>query len=286
MSFSFDSEFLKKLELLKLTARRALAKAGEGEKASHKKGASLDFIDFRNYSPGDEPRYVDWNIYARHGKLYIKEFAKEEAISVNIVLDNSPSMDFGVPRKLDYAKKIAAILAYSILLSRDKVAMHILSAPNFIEYTSESEIERICKFLEGVGASDFTFESAFERLNVKSNSVWLVISDFWEFDAVKEKLKIIPAKNSDVGLIHILSPEELSPNLQGKFRLIGVEGGERVDRFIGEAELNDYKRILDQHIESCKSFALLHNMNYVFASTDTDIETFALVYLRKAGILR
>ena len=119
----FDSAFLKKLELLSIISKRIRAGQTKGERKSIKRGHSLEFADYRNYSLGDDLRYLDWNVYGRLDKLFIKLFAEEEDLHVHILIDSSKSMEFGNPTKLDYAKKVSAALGYIGLANYDAVGV-------------------------------------------------------------------------------------------------------------------------------------------------------------------
>src|SRR5437867_10662565 len=109
---AFDAGFLKTLEALNLLARRTLTGDDRAERPTPRRGASLEFADYRRYAPGDEIRYIDWNVYARHGSLFVKEFTAEENVHVTIVLDTSASMAFGRASKFEAARELAAALGY------------------------------------------------------------------------------------------------------------------------------------------------------------------------------
>ncbi|HZW06808.1 MAG TPA: DUF58 domain-containing protein, partial [Phycisphaerales bacterium] len=115
----FDADFLKRLEWLSLIARQLVQGRRQALRPSIKKGASIEFKDFREYSPGDDPRSVDWMAYARLGHLYIKLFRQEEELDLWVLLDRSRSMDFGDPNKFDHARRIAAAFAYIGMATMD-----------------------------------------------------------------------------------------------------------------------------------------------------------------------
>ena len=104
----FDEDFLARLDALKLLAARAAGGRLEGSRIGSERGGHIEFKDFRKYAPGDEIRYVDWNVYARIGRLFIKEFAREEESDVALLVDASASMAHGSPSKFTFARRIAA----------------------------------------------------------------------------------------------------------------------------------------------------------------------------------
>ena len=123
----FDAEFLRKLERLELLANKIFRGLIRGEHATPRRGRGIEFADFRRYRPGDDLRYIDWNIFARLDRLFLKLYASEEDLTLHVLLDVSASMDFGTPRKFDYARKLAAALAYIGLHSSDRVAIGVFA---------------------------------------------------------------------------------------------------------------------------------------------------------------
>src|SRR3990172_8399336 len=119
-------DFLRKIERLSLVAKRLFPGTLRGERRSTKRGASVEFADYRNYTTGDDFRRVDWNVYARLEKLFLKLFVEEEDLHVYVLLDVSRSMEFGSPSKLLYGKRIAAALSYIALCNLDRVGLAAL----------------------------------------------------------------------------------------------------------------------------------------------------------------
>src|ERR1700720_3088650 len=118
-----DPEFLARLEQLELVSRKIFLGRLKGERRSKRKGQSVEFADYRNYVVGDDLRFLDWNLFARLDKLFIRLFMEEEDLHFYVLLDNSLSMDFGNPTKLLYAKQLAAALAFIGLVNMDRVVI-------------------------------------------------------------------------------------------------------------------------------------------------------------------
>src|SRR6058998_335217 len=118
-----DPVFLARLEQLELVSRKIFVGVMKGERRSKRKGQSVEFADYRNYVKGDDLRHLDWNLYARLDKLFIRLFMEEEDLHVYILIDNSLSMDFGTPSKLHYARQVAAALAFIGLVNMDRVVI-------------------------------------------------------------------------------------------------------------------------------------------------------------------
>ena len=122
-------DFLRKIEMLSLVAKRLYPGQMRGDRRSTKRGSSVEFADYRNYTIGDDFRRVDWNVYARLEKLFLKLFVEEEDLHVYVLIDASSSMGFGDPAKLLYSKRIAAALSYIALSNLDRVGLSSLSGP-------------------------------------------------------------------------------------------------------------------------------------------------------------
>src|SRR5215204_7480438 len=116
-----EPKFLHRLEQLELVSRKIFSGRMKGERLSKRKGQSVEFADFRNYSVGDDLRFLDWNLFARLDKLFLRLFLEEEDLHVYLLIDNSLSMEFGSPTKLHYAKQVAAALGFIGLTNMDRV---------------------------------------------------------------------------------------------------------------------------------------------------------------------
>src|SRR5438477_5608768 len=118
-----DPQFLARLEQLELVSRKIFLGRMKGERRSRKKGQSVEFADYRNYVVGDDLRHLDWNLFGRLDKLFIRLFMEEEDLHFYVLIDNSLSMDFGNPTKLQYAKQVAAALGFIGLVNMDRVVV-------------------------------------------------------------------------------------------------------------------------------------------------------------------
>src|SRR5580704_5860353 len=118
-----DPQFLARLEQLELVSRKIFMGRMKGERRSKRKGQSVEFADYRNYVVGDDLRFLDWNLFARLDRLFIRLFMEEEDLHFYVLIDNSLSMDFGTPTKLHYAKQVAAALGFVGLVNLDRVVV-------------------------------------------------------------------------------------------------------------------------------------------------------------------
>src|SRR5437763_12851122 len=115
-----EPEFLRKLEQLSIVSKKVFTGQLKGERRSAKRGTSVEFADYRNYTLGDDLRYMDWNTFARLEKLFLKLFIEEEDLHVYTLIDGSQSMAWGAPSKFDYGRKLVAALGYIGLTNFDR----------------------------------------------------------------------------------------------------------------------------------------------------------------------
>src|SRR5438128_8685396 len=179
-----DPQFLARLEQLELVSRKIFLGRMKGERRSKKKGQSVEFADYRNYVVGDDLRFLDWNLYARLDRLFIRLFMEEEDLHVYVLLDNSLSMDFGAPTKLHYAKQVAAALGFIGLVNMDRVVMEafndrlIQSLPAVRGRRSLWRVMDFLQKIEPAGPSDL--KTALRNFSIKCSGKGIVIllSDF------------------------------------------------------------------------------------------------------------
>ena len=147
----FDSDFLTKLEYLSLISRRVFRGSLLAQKRTMQRGGGVEFSDHREYTPGDDFRYLDWNIYARHGDLLLKRFQEEEDLHVYLFLDSSLSMGYGTPQKFDLARQVTAALAYIALADLDRISVIAYADQIFDSFPltrGKARILSLLKFLE------------------------------------------------------------------------------------------------------------------------------------------
>src|SRR5439155_10370459 len=157
-----DGRFLAKLEQLELVSRKIFLGLMKGERRSKRKGQSVEFADYRNYVKGDDLRFLDWNLYARLDRLFIRLFMEEEDLHLYVLVDNSLSMDFGNPSKLHYARQVAAALGFIGLVNLDRVVVQAFNdqiVQSLPPVRGRRSMWRLMEFLQGIeaaGPSDLT----------------------------------------------------------------------------------------------------------------------------------
>jgi uncharacterized protein (DUF58 family) len=284
-------ELLSRLDRLELVSRKIFRGRMKGERRSKRKGQSVEFADFRNYVPGDDLRFIDWNLYARLDRLYLKLFLEEEDLHFYALIDHSRSMDFGDPSKLWVAKQIAAALAYIGLCRGDRVKVQGLSQNSVLSpgLRGRSSLPRLIQCLEGIQAGDTgSLESAVKRFCMQNTSkgIVVVITDLMDKSGYEAALRMLVARELDIYLIHLLSPEELNPEVQGDLKLIDSEDGDQRDISVSPGLLRRYQATLRAFIEQAKTYCNRRSICYVPARSDAAVDILIHQYLRQRGLVR
>jgi len=288
----FDPDFMRKLERLTLVARKAFPGVMKGEKRSPKRGSSVEFADFREYTPGDDFRYVDWNVYGRLDKLFLKMFVEEEDLHFYVLLDASESMTFGEPRKIDYARRIAAALGYIALTNLDRVAMYSFSRSldrPFRMSRGRQSAGRLFAYLEGIEAGGQTsLNAALGRFAAQTRrpGIVAVISDFLDPAGYEAGLTALIGRNYEVNVIHVLDEQELHPELAGDLRLLDAETGETREVTISGSLMSRYERNLEAFCSGLQGYCAARAIGYVRTSTAFPFEELVLYYLRRGKLLK
>ena len=282
-----EPEFLKKLERLRLVAKRLAWSAAKGEHPSVRRGFSLEFSDYRKYQAGDDLRYVDWNIYRRLERLWLKLFTAEEEMNIYLLVDASRSMAEGDPRKLDYAKKVAAALGYIGLKNLDKVGgagfSEDLVAPLSLG-RGKKQILAFFNFLAALSADGETglgtAMRSFSRLFPRSGLV-IVLSDLFDPRGWRAGLEELVKQRNDVLVIHVVDDSELAPAARGDLTLFDVESRRERRLFLDDTLLARFQAELDAYCGEIESFCRGRGIHYLRARTSTPFDEFVLLTLRE-----
>lgn len=286
-----DEAFLRKLEALSLVAKKARAGTMKGERRSTRKGSSVEFADYRNYTVGDDLRQIDWNIYARLERLFVKLFEDEEEMSLHILLDASKSMDWGTPNKLLYAKRIAAALGYIALAGMDRLsaaALRNADMETFPPARGKGQALRYLAFLNAArpgGATDLDVALAAYARRASYPGSLILVSDLFAPTGFFEGLRALTGSGYDVSIIHILSPDEEEPEVFGDLQLIDAETGETCEVSVDSGALDIYRRQLQGWRNEIRSFCHGRGIDYVPVSTSLPFEELILFHLRKRRLV-
>jgi uncharacterized protein (DUF58 family) len=293
----FDERFLRRLESLVLTIRRsARMSAGlfRANRASKRVGAGLEFADHRDYAPGDDLRYLDWNLYGRLERLALRLFQEEEDLLVEVLVDASASMGVGDPPKVDLALQIGAALAYVGLANLDRVALSPLGgddAPVLPPARGKSAILPILRFLEGVRADGRVGLAAavrafLSRRRRRRRGLAIVISDFYDRAGHRAALDLLRHHRLEVVAIQVSAPQELAPDLHGDVELRDVETGESRELTISPAVLAAYRRRHQALLRDLDGYCRERAIACFSVVSDQPFDAAVLRMFRAGGLLR
>jgi len=293
----FDESVLRKLEQLSLVAQRVRAGVIKGERRSTKRGAAIEFADYRNYSRGDDLRRVDWNIYARLERPFIKLLEEEEDLAVHLLLDASGSMDWGEAayHKWRYGLRLAGALAQIGLSTGDRVTVQCVSPDRgnkrggkFGPVRGRGHIFRLLNWLAGQTAGGATNLNAALRAYAHSGvrpGLALLISDLWSPAGFRDGVTALQARGHEVGIIHLLSPDELDPPLGGDLRLVDTETGEAQEVSMDRPMRDLYRRRVNDWRNETAGWCRGRELYYVPVSTQLPWEQLVLQTLRTQGMV-
>jgi uncharacterized protein (DUF58 family) len=287
----FDEGFLRQLERLLLLMRSPVRGGLKGGRRSIKRGQSVEFADYRDYSLGDDLRQLDWNVYARLEKLFVKLFVEEEDVTITLLIDASASMAAGHPAKLLFAKRAAAALGYIGLASEDRVAVSALTgrvARRRAAMRGSGRIFRLLADLSAIepadGPTDLVAAARHAAAQLHGRGVVILISDL--LDPTADKIiRELAATGSELIVLHVLSPEELDPTLEGDLRLVDVETGVGIDVTVDLATIDAYKARLTAWKAGFADLAGKRRASYVDLSSDTNLADLMFAELRRRRVL-
>jgi uncharacterized protein (DUF58 family) len=286
-----DPALLAKLDQLDLVSRKVLAGKLKGERRSKRVGQSVEFADYRNYVVGDDLRFIDWNIYARLDRLFLKLFLEEEDLALYVLVDVSKSCDYGNPNKAHYIKQVAAALGYVGLVNYNRVTLAAMS-DGLVAQTDalrgRRRVPQMLEFLSGLkptGQSHFAEACKRFALAHRSKGVLVVLSDFYDKSGYETGLRYIAGGKYDLFAVQVLSPQEIEPELQGDLKLRDIEDDDTAEVSITQPLIKQYKANLNAYCLSLKQYISRRGGTYLFTSTAVPFDTLVLNYLRERGVL-
>lgn len=284
--------FLNRLEQLELVSRKVFLGQMRGERRSPRQGISVEFSDYRNYVPGDDLRFIDWNIYGRLDRLFLKLFLEEEDLHVYLLLDTSQSMAFGDPEKLHYAKQIAAALGYIGLTRSDRVIIESVAGDSSLKMPplrGKQQGLQMLEFLEQLQAGGGTsLSQSLRDFSVRNSGrgIVVLISDLMDKDGYESGLRYLLAKQMDIYVIHLLSQEELNPDYQGDLRLVDSEDGDIAEITVNKPLVDRYKDHLNAYCDAIRNYCIRRGIFYLLTDNHIPMEKLILEYLRQRRLVR
>ena len=286
----FDETFLRRLEQLELASRRLTAGRMKGERRSVRRGQSVEFADYRNYSAGDDLRQLDWNAYARLEKLFVKLFVEEEDVTVHVLVDASRSMDYGEPNKLDAARRAAAALAYLGLASMDRVSVAFLgdgTATGMRPMRGKARALELFSFLSAPRPERLTGLASAARAyaaRMRGTGPLLLISDLMD-PGYLDALRDLAGTRCQLSVLHVLAPDELEPDVAPDARLVDNETGQGIDVSGDDDLLDRYRTRLTDWQAEIGSFVSRRGGAYVVVPSDLDLADLLFDVLRRRRVV-
>jgi len=304
-------ELLRRLEQFQLLAARRAKSSAKGERRSRARGQSVEFADYRNYVHGDDFRYLDWNLYGRLERLFLKLYEEERELPVRIFLDASESMTFGEPRKFDFARQVAAAIGYVALSGFDRVSVipfppldsasaaareNAQPANINLELAARGALRSVrgkksaLQFFQNLsaltagGPADLNAALRRGALEARQAGVAVVLSDFLDPAGYEPGLTALIGRGFQVDIVQILSPEELSPTTFGDLRLVDSETGFNQDVTFGRYRMKAYRQTVQNYLQRLREFCQSRGINFFTASSNTALEELLLKQLRQAEV--
>ena len=287
-----DDAFLKQLEKLKIVSRRSTRQPHRGEYRSWQSGEGFEFLDFRKYHLGDDLRYVDWSVYGRLDKLFIKLFHAEKGQTAHILLDTSRSMKNGSPSKDITAKKIAAALSYICLSNLDKIGLMAFSnkidkiKPPARGKKQYLEVLKFFQSLKPTNRTDVNGSLQEYAAICKNPGIAIIISDFFDPQGYQDGLKALAYRDFDINLIHVMSHEELEWSKTGNLLLNDCETGEKKVIFVDQNFLDIYRKKINNFIAGIRRHCRHRGVNYYLCNTRIPFENLLTDYLSRGALFR
>lgn len=286
----FDSEFLKRLEYLSLVSKRVFRGQLLAQRRTKQLGGGIEFADHREYSHGDDLRYLDWNVYARYGDLLLKRFQEEEDLHVYILLDASPSMLTGSPSKFDYARRVAAALAYIALADLDRVGIYAYSNEilDVLPMTrGKDRILSVLRFLDNLQVSgrktDLTRVVRGLVNRAQRAGLVVIISDLFDQDGFKKGIDLLRHRRFEPHVIQLHALEEAHPQLLGDIELEEVETGALRKLTVTEHKLKQYTKLFEQFLEQIDDYCRSYSLSCTRTAIDVPFDELILRMMRAAG---
>ncbi len=291
----FGEDFMEILEYLHIVARKILSGQLKAVRRSRQKGVSVEFADHRAYSPGDDFRFIDWNVFFRTEQLFLKLFEEEEDLHIYLLLDISGSMDFGVPYKFHYARRLAAAIGYLGLAGLDRVHVYPFgetvarSAGETLRLRGKGKIYRLMDFVEGrVAEGPTNLKASIETFAAQRHrrGLAILISDLYDQKGVVPALNALRYQKYDPYVIHVVSPQETHPELLGDLRLLDAETGRFRDVTLTEALLRKYRGAFTEYVAGIERFCRSKEIGYVRCSTEVPFQDTVVHMLRRGRLLQ
>ncbi len=288
----FDDDFQRRLETLALVSRRIFSGRLRAERRTKKRGSGIEFADYRDYVPGDDFRYVDWNIYRRFSRLLVRLYEEEEDLSIYFIVDCSTSMGFGDGRKFDQARRLCAALAYVGLANLDRVTIVGVADQLVARMPTARGKGRIfmvfhhLRDLEASGTTDLRDSVRTFVAQHKRRGLAVLISDLYDPAGFEHGINVLRYNKFEPYVLHIVDQSESVPQLKGDVRVYDCETGEEREVTVTTKLLERMQIAWGDYLEEIERFCTNNQVAYFRADVDTPFDELVLRVFRRGGFLR
>ena len=290
------NELMARIGQLDLVSRKIFSGTIQGERRSKRRGQSVEFADFRQYVHGDDLRFIDWNIFGRLDRLFLKIFLEEEDLSLVVAVDASASMDWGDPSKFVFAQRLAMALGYIGLVNHNRVTLAAFGGEGGLQVLKNlrgrrktAEMGRWLLDLKPGGAD--TFEESMKSLALgrQGRGVMVVLSDFLLKGGYEKGLRYVAGRGFDLWCMQTLAPQEIDPaahGLAGDWRLTDLEDRDETEVTASPGLIEQYRANLGAWCANLRDFAVRRSIMHMVVDTSTEVDELLLEYMRRRGLLR
>lgn len=287
----FPPDFLTKLEYLSIMSKWVFRGSLLAQRRTMQLGSGIEFSDHREYATGDDLRYLDWNVYARHGDLLLKRFQEEQDLHVYLMVDCSRSMGFGDPPKFDLARQLTAALAYIALADLDRIAVVAYANDIISEFPvtrGKARILALMKYLESLATvgTDTNLSKAVQGLLHRGtrNGLVVVLSDLFDQNGFARGFDQLRSRRFEAHVLQLHDPKEADPKLLGDAELEDVENGSIRMVTINERMLRRYKQLFTDHQTSVRDYCRRYGLSCTQSPSIVPFDELVMTMMRSAAI--
>ena len=283
----FPADFLTRVEYLSIMSRRVFRGSLLASRRTTQLGSGVEFSDHREYTPGDDFRYLDWNVYARHGELLLKRFQEEQDLHVYLLLDCSKSMGFGGSDKFDLARRLTAALAYIALADLDRICVVAAAGDVVADFPltrGKARILPLMRFLENLecdGAETDLRRSADTLVrSARKAGLAVVLSDLFDPSGFSGGLDRLRHRKFDLHVVQLHDRREADPALLGDAELVDIETAEARKVTVTEAAARRYKELFAAHQQAVRDYCRNYGCGCTQSTSDVAYDSLVMQMMR------
>jgi uncharacterized protein (DUF58 family) len=288
----FGDDFQRKLDYLALVSKRVFAGRMRAERRTKKSGSGVEFADHRDYQPGDDFRYLDWNVYQRFERLLLRLYEEEEDLAIYLIVDASASMGFNGGLKLRYAKRLAAALAYVGLANLDRVSI-VGTNDRVMERMpttrGKARIFKVFRFLtelEPEGTTNLGDALKTFVAQNKRRGLAVLLSDLYDPAGFERGINVLRYNKFEPFVVHVVDPNEARPKLSGDVLLYDCETGDEREVTVTPKVLEKFAAAHAEYTQSVARFCATRQVSYIEADVAVPFDELILRVFRRGGFLR